>query len=90
MNLQRAVFAIGLAIGIGACGYRSDRAVSDSSAKDPSSPAYKAGEAAHKIAKETEKIAKKAGEKLKQGAREASAGWKKSAQEDKEKRREQP
>lgn len=57
---------------------------------DKTSPAYKAGEAAHDITKGMERAAKAAGRKLDEGARKAREGWKEKEREDRERARDRP
>jgi hypothetical protein len=50
--------------------------------QDKTSPAFKAGEAAHEIVTGAEKAAKAAGRKIDESARKAREGWKEKARED--------
>jgi vacuolar-type H+-ATPase subunit H len=50
--------------------------------QDRTSPAFKAGEAAHEIVNGAEKAAKAAGRKIDESARKAREGWKEKARED--------
>jgi hypothetical protein len=50
--------------------------------QDRTSPAFKAGEAAHEIVHGAEKAAKAAGRKIDESARKAREGWKEKARED--------
>jgi len=54
--------------------------------QDRSSAAFRAGEAAHKIAKEAERAAAAAGRKLDDSARKAREGWKEQERKDREER----
>ena len=69
MRFATIVVTAFLLFGLGACKR------SDADRKDSNAEAYKAGQAAHKLANETEEAARKAGRKLDEAAKSAKRGW---------------
>ena len=86
------VFAV-VTLSLGAVGCRpGPHRVADEQqpVEDRSSPAYKAGAAAHEIVNGAEKAAKAAGRKLDESARKAREGWKEKGRESRDREADRP
>ena len=91
MLLRNRVVSAFLGIGLALTGCQSAQqreAERRREVEDRNSPAYKAGEAAHKIAREAENAASAAGRKLQESARKAREGWKEQSSKERERERE--